>query len=692
MRYFWLIFALPSFLFAQDLEFELDPDAFPVEIEGWQPMQPWAGGMEDSTPELCDIDADGDLDFFAGDERGYINYYENQGTVNVPTFRLVCNIFDSLTTPNISWRKVDVILSDSDSDGDADALIGGSYVSYYENTGSTSNPCFTLIQDILYDVDLDYIVGTHIELVDINSDGDLDLFAGHYSGNIRYYENVGNDTSFIFDLIAESWFSINVIGGYADPCFGDLDNDGDLDLLVGTRVGNIYYYLNEGDSLNPQMSLVTGNFFGIDVDWDASPELADIDNDGDLDLFVGRGHATSVSGQGNISFYENIGNPEEANFIHRTDNYLLYDDGWQSRPLLLDIDYDGDPDLFSRLNDELIFFRNNGTLGDPYYVFETDFYEEISIFDIMPWFCDIDQDGDYDLLAGESAIPGPPDMHLFINRGTPQDPDFYHYSDDLLPGSFTQFSVILNPSMVDIDADGDEDLFVCTNEALFYFFENISAPPHIQFQLISTNWQNVADPYGSHRPACFYDIDNDNDYDLFIYKENYGWYPWDKNLMFYRNHGDSINADMQLENEDLFPELMISQAAPFLIDMDQDGDGDLFVGDTWGGIRYFKNTLNDTSSVPPPYQKCPYPCIHIGLGPNPANPTTWITFNLPYPQKATLAVYNLFGQKVATLAQGLQPPGVRTLYWDSSPFSSGVYLIEMETEMGSTVERLTVLK
>ncbi|MBU1652982.1 hypothetical protein KKA00_12220, partial [bacterium] len=60
MRTLILLLLLPTLLFAQEFTFELQPDAFPVEINGWQPFQPWAGGIEDATPELCDIDGDGD--------------------------------------------------------------------------------------------------------------------------------------------------------------------------------------------------------------------------------------------------------------------------------------------------------------------------------------------------------------------------------------------------------------------------------------------------------------------------------------------------------------------------------------------------------------------------------------------------------------------------------------------------------
>jgi hypothetical protein len=343
------------------------------------------------------------------------------------------------------------------------------------------------------------------------------------------------------------------------------------------------------------------------------------------------------------------------------------------------------------MGDRLSFYRNNGDLNDPFFHWETDSFQNISIFDLKPWFCDLDADGDYDLIAGESDIPGPPGVNLFINRGTPEEPVFVHVTDDLVPGVFTQGSVSLSPTTTDINGDGDYDLFVISLGSTFYYFENIGSDTVFQFQFITSDWQGLGEPgIGGLRFPCFYDIDSDGDADLFVNVNSYYYEPWEENLMFYRNVGSPDSAVMQLESNDLFPELMIDKSAPFLLDMDQDNDGDLFVGDTWGGIRYFENL--EVNAVTPPRQLHPLHGIELSFGPNPANPITWVTFNLPYPQEAELAVYNLLGQKVATLASGYQMPGTRTYFWNATTTSSGMYFIRLETEKAEAVGKVVVLR
>jgi hypothetical protein len=121
---------------------------------------------------------------------------------------------------------------------------------------------------------------------DIDNDRDWDLFVGEFLGNINFYRNTGTDSNPIFNLDTENFASINV-GRRSFPIFADIDNDGDLDLFVGEEDGNINFYRNIGTASNPNFTLETENLASIDVGFDSAPTFADIEGDGDFDLFVG---------------------------------------------------------------------------------------------------------------------------------------------------------------------------------------------------------------------------------------------------------------------------------------------------------------------------------------------------------------------------------------------------------------------
>ena len=77
--------------------------------------------------------------------------------------------------------------------------------------------------------------------------------------------------------------------------------------------------------------------------------------------------------------------------------------------------------------------------------------------------------------------------------------------------------------------------------------------------------------------------------------------------------------------------------------------------------------------------------------PNPFNPKTVISYQLPKTSDVELAVYNLLGQKVATLVSKKQPVGTYNVEWDATGFSSGVYIYTLETNEGYKQSKKLVL-
>ncbi|HEX7343085.1 MAG TPA: T9SS type A sorting domain-containing protein [bacterium] len=680
----WIILLLaPTLLWAQEFEFRQEFDTIPVEIDGWEPYCPWVGGFSRSTLCFKDVDADGDFDLFVGGATRSIAHANNTGSSSSPHLNWISYQYDSLISVN-SVGNSDPNFWDLDADGDLDAIIGAGYVTYVENLGTFSYPQFISVPETVYTT-TSVVVATRIAMLDIDLDLDADIVAG-YTGYLILYENIGTPTQFSFQLASSPWLTINV-GDKADPTFCDIDDDNDQDLFIGNEDGQIYFYHNDGDSANYNFTFVTDHYNGIDVGDFSSPEFADIDGDGDYDLFVGRDQLYDLSiSPGDIFLYENVGTPQVAQWQLVTRNYLSIDVGYLGQMAATDIDADGDRDLFiQNTGDHVSFYENIGTPAAPSYHWVTDSYQNIAVDDAYPCFADIDNDQDPDLFMGQAAIPGPPGLHLFINQGTPQSADFTLYSNNLLPGVFTQGSVSLAPSLADIDADGDLDLFVSDMDDHYYFFLNTGSPSQFVFSLQSSNWQGITAVLSF--PSFFYDIDEDGDLDLFLSPAN------DLNLMFfYRNVGSPQTPQMVLETSNFLPMTGIQLCYGIDVsDLDQDEDGDFLLSTGSGGMLFFRNITGE-ESAPPPVYRHPQAGMQISLGQNPANPNTVISFVLPFAQQVDLAVYNLLGARVITLASGLTPPGSYVVPWNATANASGVYIIRLKTPQAAVSEKLTIVK
>jgi hypothetical protein len=256
-------------------------------------------------PSFTDIDGDGDLDLFASVLSGaygsqWINnfiYYENIGSNNNPYYEHRTDNF---------LKGIDVLLNsapeiyDIDSDGDDDLFIGTMVdpsenpwtgrIHFYRNSGDENYPVFELETTEFLGADL----GTDLSIVfgDLNSDSFPDAVVGNANGFLKIFVNNGDGSfSFLEDIP-------NVdLSGTSTPDLGDLDNDGDLDLIVGESNGNILYF-ERVDGENIEFSL---QFNLVETPYlYTAPELFDVDNDQDLDLLVGTGFD-------GIKVYENQG-------------------------------------------------------------------------------------------------------------------------------------------------------------------------------------------------------------------------------------------------------------------------------------------------------------------------------------------------------------------------------------------------
>lgn len=202
----------------------------------------------------------------------------------------------------------------------------------------------------------------------MDGDGDLDILVGAESGELVYFRNSGTATSPAFAGASTNPFGLTLVSTFSKPTFGDLDGDGDLDLLVGRLNGNFVYFQNTGTALAPAFAASTTNPFGlVDVGTASTPALGDLDIDGDLDALVGEN-------DGNWFYFRNTGTALAPAFAASSSNpFGLTDVGDNSGPAFADLNSgDGDLDVLSGTGTgDFVFFH--GSPSTPTAVVLTDF-------------------------------------------------------------------------------------------------------------------------------------------------------------------------------------------------------------------------------------------------------------------------------------------------------------------------------
>ncbi len=369
---------------------------------------------------FVDIDGDEDVDCFWGDFYApSMVFMENTGTPQVPEFKMA-NTRDEYPPRNpISTGGFNVAsFTDIDSDGDVDMFVGvygGAYsfirdaqanFYFYENVGSATAPDFAL-RTRTFIPTLDVGTDSKPTLVDIDSDGDLDIvtanredLAAPNQQNSRLYlfRNIGDAANPDFKLANTHLLGEDIEGDLSlAPAFTDIDKDGRPDLFLGNWQGTIIYYRNVGTRENAVFERITDTYQNIDVGNFSTPAFADIDNDGDSDLFIG-GFA------GVIHFYENTGTPVDAQFELRDEHFADVTVFKYSTPSLADINGDGDLDLFvGSQHDGIVLYRNTGSSTNPHFVADLSFPTGIGHRMSTPAAADLDYDGKLDIISGSAS-------------------------------------------------------------------------------------------------------------------------------------------------------------------------------------------------------------------------------------------------------------------------------------------------
>ena len=382
-----------------------------------------AGRASTRSTVLGDVDRDGDLDLVVGNWYQQSRLYLNNGT---GTFT------DATATrmPVGNHPTSSLALGDVDRDGDLELVLGNYYQQdlLYLNNGTGT---FTDATASRMPIASDYT--TSLALGDVDRDGDFDLVVGNQGQQSRLYLNHGTGT---FADATASRIPVGVLNTYP-LALGDVDGDGDLDLVVGNWQQQNCLYLNHGTGV---FSDATPSRMPVGNYPTTSLALGDVDLDGDLDLVVGLRWGGSL-------LYLNNGT---GTFTNATASRMPVSNANASSLALGDVDGDGDPDLVvgNRWGQILLYLNSGtGTFTDA----TTSRMPVGNYATTSLALGDVDGDGDLDLVVGNGGLSGS-QSRLYLNTGTGT---FTDATASRMPvGNYGTTSLALG----DVDRDGDLDM------------------------------------------------------------------------------------------------------------------------------------------------------------------------------------------------------------------------------------------
>ncbi len=436
-------------------------------------------------------------------------------------------------------------------------------------------------------------ISNWILLADFNCDGRKDIFTSSRFG-ITVYQNITTENGQLaWKAAADPLLTVGSSGkvnlqvnGSDIPGINDLDNDGDLDILVYNFATGGFIEYHKNMSVETQGNCDTllferktrqwGNFEECDcnkfafgqrcAELEGKASVAepmqyqhaggksiltiDLDNDKDKDLLIG--HETCTE----LYYIENVGTPDEAvftSFQTKIPNastpaaFHIFPAAYYE-----DLDFDGITDLlvapntFFNINDKVDFshsnwfYKNTGTVAYPSFrLMEKDFLQKTMIDvgeNAVPAFADYDADGDLDMFLGERGglykdlfFGG---ITLFENTGTAVQPEFTFQTDDYVNLSQLKLKDI-KIYFADLNADEQPELLVTGTPAAeygksyVYLLENLAKPKQ-SFKYKSKEAKKLDIEFNFRDNPVFYDVNKDGLTDLLLARQM-------GNLVYYRN-------------------------------------------------------------------------------------------------------------------------------------------------------------
>jgi hypothetical protein len=723
-------------------------------------LNPWCGGWENPQFSNIDLNGDGRLDLFV--------FQHGIGDDRVLTFLSLGNgqyryapEYESFFPKMWYWA----LLVDYNKDGKPDIFtysFGGGGIDVYENVSDKSGLKFKKVtgdylayKDQAGDPVNIFVASTFIPAIaDFDGDGDLDILTlDIFQTYLQLYKNLsvekgyGKD-SLDYEVSCNRWGYVQAGFSVDTPLvsdkFGcgkqfrhnahgatsllalDMDNDGDLDLLVGNSFDSIVAQFQNGrvtngtvksnhDSLNALFPAVHNEKRAKYIGMYPNSYLADVTGDNQPDLIIVPSFDLgTASASHKTLIYENIGTGPGDHFQYSKDNFLqetMLDEGDHAAPAFLDFNKDGLMDLViaTRANatggygyDKLELFENIGTTNKAVYKKVDDNFAGLKQYKLQylaPAFADIDGDGRPDLLLGKA------DGNLMFFKNMADSGGSLQMK--LISPNFQNIDVggYSAPCFAHLSNDSLFDIVIGRDSGTFAYYKNTGTKT-------APAYQKVTDYFGKVRTNLFYwqitgpkdsvlmmqssgrsspiiaDIDHNGKLDMVsgsYYGEMYFWF----------NITDSLNGHFTRTDTVIYNTLKGAKenrvlgyfTMPAAADLNNDSKPELLVGNNMGGVQYFGSKPQKIPGGILP--ALPLTEAEFSVYPNPASRVLNINIRNNFYGEGEITITNLMGEEIyskkitgAALNQQL----------DISSYHTGMYFVSLRDSDGRVGTRKVVVR